>query len=192
MEIWSLPTFVKVNQVSEGGTVAVAFSPDSSLLASVPRDSSIAIRDAITCDVRKILKGHSSLVLSIQFSPDGKWLVSGSWDFTVRVWDVGSGKLQSTLIGHEKAVSCVKFLAEGNLVASGSHDETVRIWNWKTGEEVARFDKYFLARDKIRISHGFAISPDSSLLAFSSYDIDTTAGWEKKVPRVHIWRLFLN
>jgi len=65
-------------------TVSVAFSPDSSRLATVSSDSTIKICNAVTGAGPLTLTGHAGLVADMAFSPaDGTHMVTASLDATV-------------------------------------------------------------------------------------------------------------
>jgi WD40 repeat protein len=70
--------------------MAVAYSPDGSLIASGETDGTVILWNARTLRQRCTLRGHSSQVSTIAFSPDGRTLASGDADAVVRVWDVES------------------------------------------------------------------------------------------------------
>lgn len=69
---------------------AIAFSPDSSLLASGSKDNTIRVWDVASGHCTGTLTGHTGEVRSVAFSPGGARLASGSWDTTVRVWNVAA------------------------------------------------------------------------------------------------------
>jgi WD40 repeat protein/uncharacterized caspase-like protein len=77
---------------------AIAFSPDSRLLASSGYDASVKLWDTATGREIKTLNGHSLNVNTLAFSPDGKLLVSGSDDGSARLWDISSGETLATLV----------------------------------------------------------------------------------------------
>lgn len=116
------------------GTVfSVAFSPDSTLLAT-GIDNDISIWHVAESRQLMILSGHSSWVQAISFSPDGQLLASGSNDQTIRLWNVHTGQCLKTLSGHSSWVQGMGFSPDGQLLASGSNDQTIRLWNVHTGQ----------------------------------------------------------
>jgi WD40 repeat protein len=59
---------------------AVAFSPDSSLLASASNDETVRLWNAGTGQEVQKLEGHTRSVNAVAFSPDGSLLASASDD----------------------------------------------------------------------------------------------------------------
>lgn len=74
------------------GVRTVAFSPDSTLVASPSGDGIVRLWDTAIGAARHTLKGHSGRVFAVAFSPDGKLAASASHDNTVRLWDLGTGR----------------------------------------------------------------------------------------------------
>jgi WD40 repeat protein len=85
--------------------LSVAFSHDSTYIASGSMDNTIRIWDARTgTAIGEPLEGHIGYVWSVAFSPDSTRIFSGSQDGTIRVWqtpqnspsfDLGTGELVS-------------------------------------------------------------------------------------------------
>jgi len=141
------------------GTLTVAFSPDSKILAGGNKDGTIRLWDVVTGNELRRLEGHQKGVVSVAFSPDGKLLVSGAAEEAVRLWDPATGKEIRQLTGHTGAVFAVAFAPGGQAVGSGSQDGTIRLWNPATGEELCR---QVPGGDHV---YGIAFSPDGTALA---------------------------
>ena len=109
--------------------LAVAYSPDATMLASAGDDAVVRLRDLATGRVLGRLEGHGDAVSSLAFSSDGRTLATASYDRTVKLWDVATRRLKMTLAGHTNWVFSVAFATDGKSLASGGHDKTVRIWD---------------------------------------------------------------
>ncbi|KAL4911194.1 hypothetical protein BDW74DRAFT_172659 [Aspergillus multicolor] len=117
-----------------GAVTAVAFSPDSNILASSSPDATIRLWNPITGECLRVLE-HNAEVHDIAFSPDGNMLASATWYHgdTVRLWNPHDGMLLRVLSGHTSWVSTVAFSPSSHhgktVLASGSWDDTVLIWD---------------------------------------------------------------
>jgi WD40 repeat protein len=69
----------------------VAFSHDSTWLASASYDRTVKIWDATSGAYLQTLKGYSRIVSLVAFSHDSTRLASASDDKTVKIWDATSG-----------------------------------------------------------------------------------------------------
>jgi len=66
---------------------ALAFSPDSRLLAVGGQDANVRLWDVKSGRKLRMLLGHLSQITALAFSKDGHMLASGSVDSTVLIWD---------------------------------------------------------------------------------------------------------
>ena len=150
----------------------VSFSPDSKILASGSRDTTIKLWDVKTGKLIRTIEDSGSIV-SISFSPDGKTLASGSGDHTIKLWNVNTGEEIKTLNKQGKYGFSISFSPDGKTLASGSDDKTIKIWDVKTGKEIITLNGH-----KAGI-YSVSFSPDGKTLASGSVD-KTIKLWDVK------------
>ena len=101
---------------------------ESSILAVVLEDFSVAILD---CDIRNIVRqftGHTATITDACFSPDSRWLLTASMDCTIKIWDIPS----SYLIDHfrvEKACISLTMSPTGDFLAT-AHVNYLGLFLW--------------------------------------------------------------
>ena len=142
----------------------VAFSPDSTLLATGCLDGTVRIWDPATGDHVRALTGHTKAGYGVAFSPDGSMLASASGDGTVQIWDPATGDHVRALIGRATPVYGVAFSPDGSMLASASGDGTVQIWDPATGDHVRALTGHYERVNAV------AFSPDGTLLTTASHD----------------------
>ncbi len=159
------PTSVRLLRTLEHDDAArsIAFSPDSSTLASGGYDTKVRLWNVATGQIQRTLSGHRYWILCVRFSPDGSTLASGSMDRTTRLWDVTSGQLRKILKANNR-VCAVAFSPDGSTLASGGYDTAVRLWDVKTG--IVRRT----LQGHAAVVGSVAFSPDGSMLASAGGD----------------------
>ncbi|KAK7190547.1 Vegetative incompatibility protein HET-E-1-like protein 15 [Paraphaeosphaeria sporulosa] len=154
-----------------GGVISVAFSPDSTQLASASSDTTVKIWEVSNGACLQTLEGHSGGVISVAFSSDSTRLASASEDTTVKIWEVSSGACLQTLEGHSGRVLSVAFSPDSTWLASASDDTTVKIWEVSSGACLQTLEGH--SGGVISV----AFSPDATPLASASGDT-TVKSWE--------------
>jgi WD40 repeat protein len=159
----------------EADVVAVAFSPDGTMLASADENRTVRFWDTETRLPLSGFIGHSDAVTSLAFSPDGTLLATGSEDGLAVLWRIlprqpAAGmpgrevvdvqRLGDPLAGHGYPVTSVAFSPDGALLATGSNDWTVRLWDVATQQTIGQ--PFEARRGAI---NDVAFNPDGTLLA---------------------------
>ncbi len=112
----------------KGTATYLAFSPDSSALATCGLDGVVRLWDAPTGRLIREFLGHTELPKVVAFDPTGRRIASGGFDRVVRIWDVASGGVIRELPPMPQAVTGVSFRPPaGDRLAILSGDTTVRI-----------------------------------------------------------------
>jgi WD40 repeat protein/class 3 adenylate cyclase len=153
-----------------GDILAVAFSPDGTLLA-IGIDRNLLLWHIADQRQIAILEGHSAWVRCVAFSPDGKILASGSIDQTIRLWDGQSGQCLKTLQGHTSSIQTIAFSPNGQQLASGSNDPVIRLWDLSTWQCIQTLQGH---RDRILT---VIFCPDQQTL-ISTSDDQTIRFWQ--------------
>ncbi|KAF2814949.1 uncharacterized protein BDZ99DRAFT_434927 [Mytilinidion resinicola] len=148
---------------------SVAFSHDSTRLASASSDSTIWDANSGAC--LQTLAGHSDSVCSVAFSHDSTRLASGSGNRIVKIWDASSGACLQTLKGHSGPVRSVAFSHNSTWLASASSDSTVKIWDTNSGACLQTLEGHSNSVRSVAFSH------DSTRLASASSD-STVKIWD--------------
>jgi polar amino acid transport system permease protein len=118
---------------------ALAFSPDSKILASGAADVSCLFWDLETGEVKWTAEGHWGAVTSLTFSQDGKTVLSGSADTKVRAWRIPGGAFVAVYEGHLSSVNGVAFGLTPDTIFSVGDDGTVRQWE-TANQKVTRIE----------------------------------------------------
>ena len=119
--------------------LVLAFSADSTRLASGSKDSMVRLWGTAGTEVPIVLQKHTGWINALAFSPNGRMLASGSTDKMVHLWDATTGERLATFSGHLNVITALVFSPDSQTLASGSVDGTVRFWNTETAEVLSLF-----------------------------------------------------
>jgi WD40 repeat protein len=123
--------FVDALRGHQGTVLSIAFSRDSTHVATACEDGKVRIWSVQDWKLLHTLSGHIGPVHWVEFSPDGKWLVSAGEDKSVRVWSVADGKAAAELRESDAPVLTAAFSPTGEFIAATS-EHSVLIWERKT------------------------------------------------------------
>ena len=110
----------------EGPVFDVAFSPDSSFVATAGADGTVRIWNLSLQRQVSVIKASEDKVYSVRFSSDGAYLLTASRDKTARLFNATTGEEVCRYVGHTGAVRKAEFA--GNYIATCSDDQTARLW----------------------------------------------------------------
>lgn len=126
--VWNISdkSNITISQTLTGhtrGVSDVAWSPDSTRLASASDDGTVMVWSISTQPSDpQILKGHTNYVFCVAFHPNGNILASGSFDESIRLWDLSTGACIKTIPAHSDPVTSVAFSPDGTIIATSSYD----------------------------------------------------------------------
>jgi WD40 repeat protein/serine/threonine protein kinase len=158
-----------------GGTLCLAFSPDSRLLLSGGYDAQARIWDAEAARLVSTFTNHGpqGWIYNGTFSPDARRAATASYDRSVRIWDPHTAVELARLI-HDDAVYGAEFNSDGTRLVTAGLDFTARIWDPATEASLQ------VLRHNSKVIRA-AFSPQDELLLTSCYD-DTVRVWSLRKP----------
>lgn len=157
---------------SFGGLIAIAQSPDGSLLASASVYGELLIWHTHQFKLHWSIPAHHDWVRALAFSPTGYHLASASDDGVIKIWNLPDGQCMQTLSDHVGRVLSITFDITGQYVFSGGEDGDLRVWDWQDNRLIARVH----AHDDWICS--VALSRDGQTLASAGKD-----------HRIHLWNV---
>jgi serine/threonine protein kinase/WD40 repeat protein len=155
---WDAASGQRILEVPAGHVTALAFSPDSRLLACGQVEGRVDVR---TVDSRgtitQTLPGGGSRIHGLAFSPNATRLAVSGAGGTLLLHDLGARETLR-LLGSSHDVYCVTFSPDGALLASGGRGN--RLWDAASG----RFLVLLAGSD---YTSSLAFSPDATKIAAS-------------------------
>ena len=171
---WRSETYVLKQQGHEHGLECVAYSPDSSIIATGGHDSKVKLWDTSTGFCFVTFSQHEAAVKAIEFvGESGHALVSAALDGTVRAFDLVRYRNFRVMTTPQPAqLLSLAVDGAGEVVVAGAMEPfEIYIWSLQTGRLLD-----VLTGHEAPVSC-LAFSPTEPLLASGSWD-RTTRIWE--------------
>ncbi|MBI4955026.1 MAG: WD40 repeat domain-containing protein [Myxococcales bacterium] len=140
---------------------ALAFTPDSRLVAGADIGRSIVVWDVATRAVVRRLEGHTASVYRLAISPDGKLLASGDADGVVLLWDLGSSAAPRTLARDLPSTGALGFSPDSRTLAVPNDGGIVTLWDLASGRMTRQSPA---PSGRVRAVHGLCYSHDGTKL----------------------------
>ena len=160
------------NLSSEPDVTGVAFSPNSTRLATADADGTVRLWNPATGQAigPPLVAGPGGGLNGVAFSPNGTRLATAGVDGTVRLWNPATGQAigPPLVAGPGGGLNGVAFSPNGTRLATAGADGTVRLWNPATGQAIGPP----IAADIGPGGgvNGVAFSPDGTRLATAGAD----------------------
>ncbi|KAK3268211.1 hypothetical protein CYMTET_23274 [Cymbomonas tetramitiformis] len=123
-------------QPAPRSTIAVAFSPDGTLLASTHGDHTVKLICCRTATCLRTLEGHRRTPWVVRFHPtSSQILASGSLDHEVRIWNAHTAECINTF-DFGRPIASLAFHAVGNILAIAS-GHRLYMWEYEAQGEKA-------------------------------------------------------
>ena len=139
-------------------TLSVAFSPDSTMLATVG-NRCVYVWQIATGKEILALAGYTYIPRGAVFTRDNKRLLTAGEHDVPQVWDLETKRAVLELKGHANWILGVACSTDGARFATSSVDGSVRLWDTSSGESIRTFP------DHSGFVECVAIRPDGKAVA---------------------------
>ena len=176
LRVWDLHTRTRLRVLRselhqrsghDAAALALAFSPDGSLLASGHVDGLVHLWDMASGDEVPVRLRHDQSVGAIAFSPDGATLATGSLDASLRLWDLGAalaGEARRELVRQPSGVTALVWAEGGERLITGHASRVLRVTDAQRSRLLATLRG---AAGPVDI---LLLSPDGACVAAASHD----------------------
>lgn len=152
----------RVIPAHEGAIAALAFSPDSSRLASGSADATARVWNVADGAPLGSVQ-RAAAVTGVAFNSNGQQLVTGAADASLKLSNVADGAELKAFAGHGGAIAGVAMTTDDQAILSISADATARVWNPADGAQLLQINVGAAAT-------GLALSRDNARLAVAAAD----------------------
>jgi eukaryotic-like serine/threonine-protein kinase len=124
-----------------GRVLALALSPDNSLLATAGNDAVVRLWDMASYEEVARLKGHLDSVNVVAFAPDGKTMVTVTFDSDIKFWHIPTKRELFTVDQFRIVGYSARFSPNGEYLAvngdDGQGQPQLMLWRAPSWEEIA-------------------------------------------------------
>jgi RNA polymerase sigma factor (sigma-70 family) len=153
----------KLFAVGPNGIRALAFSPDSKILA-LANPTTCSLWDTATGQALRSFPEARSAIVSLAFAPDGRTLAIGGHDGAIHLGDVATGRAARQPTGHGDTIHAIAFAPDSKTVATGGQDGMVLLWEAARGWDLRQLEGH------TRAVRCLAYAPDGRTLVSGSDD----------------------
>ncbi|CAE8588834.1 unnamed protein product [Polarella glacialis] len=152
--LWSAETGQRERLVqgNRGAVLAVAFSPNGTMIVSGCMDGTLSLWNVATGVREALFQGHRGPVMTVACCPDGVTVASGSLDRSVKLWEMHTGANICSLPGHGGPIGAVVFSPDGGYLASAAADNTAKLWHVSRRHCLATFEGHRMALTSVAFS----------------------------------------
>jgi WD40 repeat protein len=132
--------------------MAMAVSPDESLLATAAADGSVLVWEVATGLLVHSVQAHAEAATALAFTPDGARLFCGGASGRLASIDVASGALDNLYDAHTHAITAVAVARDASLMLTSGADSTMLVWTFDAeGAQIARRYDYPAVQNAIAL-----------------------------------------
>jgi len=115
----------------------LAFSDNSTVLATASDSGTVRALDGKTGQVRASMYGLNGAITALDVSPDGRFVAAGDAGGEGLIWALARPREAAPLIGHTDLIRNLAFSPDGATILTTSHDESAMLWDGASGGEIA-------------------------------------------------------